>query len=152
MTKSFLDKMTEQMKKGRSLAQQLPERAMKTAEFALKTEGLKVDVAALKKKKDRYMMLLASKAYELYSRNSLDEPEMLALCREIKSVQWEIDEKIADISVVKEEKLRFESSLNRDLEESVSAEEDEENPCSCGNPEEGGPEEEEPVQDGEKES
>ncbi len=101
---AFLDKVNEQMKKGREFAQRGKEMAIKKAEKTLKIERLKIDINDLRKQKDRDMRTLARKVYELYCQNLLDNPELINLCQEIKTVQWQIDEKWSEVTHLKEMK------------------------------------------------
>jgi hypothetical protein len=99
---TFMEKLGEQVKKGRELAQRGKELAIKKAEKSLKIERLKLDINELRKKKDRDMKTLARKVYELYCQNQLDNQELINLCQEIKTNQWQIDEKWSEVTHLKE--------------------------------------------------
>ncbi|MDQ7821896.1 MAG: hypothetical protein RDV48_03780 [Candidatus Eremiobacteraeota bacterium] len=99
---SFLDRLGEQVKKGKQIAQKGKELAIKKAERTLKVERLKIDINDLRKKKDRDMRTLARKVYELYCQNQLESQDLVALCQEIKTTQWQIDEKWSEVSHLKE--------------------------------------------------
>jgi hypothetical protein len=99
---TFMEKVSEQVKKGRELAQRGKEMAIKRAEKSLKIERLKLDINELRKKKDRDMKTLARKVYELYCQNQLDNQELINLCQEIKTNQWQIDEKWSEVTHLKE--------------------------------------------------
>jgi hypothetical protein len=99
---TFLEKVSEHVKKGKEIAQRGKELAIKKAEKSLHIERLKIDIDELRKKKDRDMRTLARKVYELYCQNQLDNPELVNLCQEIKTNQWQIDEKWSEVSHLKE--------------------------------------------------
>lgn len=101
---NFLDKVSEHVKKGKQIAAKGKELAIRHAEKSLKIERLKIDVNELRKKKDRDMRTLARKVYELYCQNQLDNQDLISICQEIKTVQWQIDEKWAEVSHLKEMK------------------------------------------------
>ena len=44
------------------------------------------------------MTSLAHKVYELYAKNKLTDPELLSLCQDIKTLQWQIDESWTEIN------------------------------------------------------
>jgi len=99
---TFLDKVGEHVKKGKEIAQRGKELAIKKAEKSLRIERLKIDIDDMRKKKDRDMRTLARKVYELYCQNMLDNQELVNLCQEIKTTQWQIDEKWSEVSHLKE--------------------------------------------------
>lgn len=99
---AFLDKVSEQVKRGKLIAQRGKEVAIKKAERTLKIERLKIDINDLRKKKDRDMRTLARKVYELYTQNQLDNQDLVGICQEIKTTQWQIDEQWGEISHLKE--------------------------------------------------
>ncbi len=101
---TFLEKMGEHVKKGKEIAQRGKELAIKKAEKSLRIERLKIDIDDMRKKKDRDMRTLARKVYELYCQNQLDNQELVNLCQEIKTTQWQIDEKWSEVSHLKEVK------------------------------------------------
>lgn len=99
---TFLDKVSEHVKRGKEIAQRGKEVAIKKAERTLKVERLKIDINELRKKKDRDMRNLARKVYELYTQNQLDNQELVSICQEVKTTQWQIDEKWGEVSHLKE--------------------------------------------------
>jgi signal transduction protein with GAF and PtsI domain len=101
---TFLEKVGEHVKKGKEIAQRGKELAIKKAEKSLRIERLKIDIDDMRKKKDRDMRTLARKVYELYCQNQLDNQELVNLCQEIKTTQWQIDEKWSEVSHLKEVK------------------------------------------------
>ncbi len=102
---SFFEELQKKVQKGTELARKGTEYALKQAERSLKTEAVKVDISALKKKADRKMMSLAMKAYELYENNNVDNEEMVEICKEIKTLRWQIDEKWNEIDALKKEEV-----------------------------------------------
>jgi hypothetical protein len=101
---SFIDKVAEQVQKGRELAARGKEVAIRRSERMLKIERIKIDVTEIRKEKDQKMKALARKVYELYTQNALTSPDLIALCQDIKTLQWQIDEKWTEINNLKSEK------------------------------------------------
>lgn len=74
------------------------EAAIRGSEKMLRISRLKMDVQDMREDKDRKMRNLAHKVYELYSQNKLSDPELTALCQDIKTLQWQIDERWTEIN------------------------------------------------------
>ncbi len=92
------DKVQEGVKKGKQLVQQSKEMAIRKSEQMLKIERLKMEINDLRKTKDARMKALARKVYELYTRNELKEPELINFCQELKTLQWQIDERWTEVN------------------------------------------------------
>lgn len=103
---TLFDKVSEQVRKGQQIAQRGKEMAIRKAEKTLKIERMKMEVSDLKKKKDSKMKAMATKVYELYTQNNLTNPELIGYCQEIKTLQWQIDEKWTEINHLKAEDAR----------------------------------------------
>jgi hypothetical protein len=97
------DKVNEGVKKGRELVQQSKEAAIRKSEKLLKMERLKMEINDLRKMKDGRMKALARKVYELYTKNELREPELVNFCQELKTLQWQIDERWTEVNHHKNE-------------------------------------------------
>jgi len=91
------DKVNEGMKKGKELVQQGKEAAIRRSEKMLRVERLKMEINDLRKMKDARMKALARKVYELYTKNELKETELINFCQELKTLQWQIDERWTEI-------------------------------------------------------
>ncbi len=100
---SLFDKMNEGVKKGLEIAQKGREIAIRKSERMLRMERLKDEIAGLRRQKDNQLKSLARKVYELYQRNELTQPDLLAMCQELKTVQWQIDEKWTEVNHLKAE-------------------------------------------------
>jgi hypothetical protein len=92
------DKVNEGVKKGRELVQQSKEMAIRKSEKLLKMERLKMEINDLRKMKDARMKALARKVYELYTKNELREAELVNFCQELKTLQWQIDERWTEVN------------------------------------------------------
>ena len=68
------------------------EAAIRNSEKMLRISRLKMDVGELRSSKDKKMHDLAHFVYELYTQNKLADPELVAMCQDIKTMQWQIDE------------------------------------------------------------
>lgn len=97
------DKVNESVKKGKELVQQGKEAAIRKSEHMLRMERLKMEINDLRKTKDTRMKALARKVYELYTRNELKEPDLVNFCQELKTLQWQIDERWTEINHAKNE-------------------------------------------------
>jgi hypothetical protein len=97
------DKMNEGVRKGKELVQMGKEAAIRRSEKMLRIERLKMEITELRKAKDARLRALARKVYELYTRNELKDPELLAVCQELKTLQWQIDELWTEVNHRKEE-------------------------------------------------
>lgn len=94
----LVDKMSEGMRKGKQIVQQSKEMAIRKSEQMLKIERLKMEINELRKQKDARMKALARKVYELYTRNELKDPDLVNFCQELKTMQWQIDERWTEIN------------------------------------------------------
>lgn len=94
----FVDKLSEGMQKGKQIVQQSKEMAIRKSEQMLKIERLKMEINDLRKMKDARMKALARKVYELYTKNELKDPELVNFCQELKTMQWQIDERWTEIN------------------------------------------------------
>ena len=74
------------------------EAAIRNSEKMLKIQRLKMDVQSKREEKEKNMQGLAHKVYELYAKNKLTDPELLSLCQDIKTLQWQIDESWTEIN------------------------------------------------------
>ena len=79
------------MQKGRDAA-------IRGSEKMLRVSRLKMDVQEMREQKDQKMRDLAHSVYELYAQNKLSDPELVAFCQEIKTLQWQIDERWTEIN------------------------------------------------------
>ena len=122
---AFFKELTEKIQKGTEFAKKSTEFAIKHAEKSLKVEAVKVDISALKKELDKKMTALALKAYSLYESNALENEEAVELCKSIKTLHWQIDEKWNEVEVIKNEPTKIEEKENKESQsESVSIKED----------------------------
>ena len=78
--------------------QKTQEAAIRHSEKMLKVQRLKMDVQNKREEKEQKMQGLAHKVYELYAKNKLTDPELLAICQDIKTLQWQIDENWTEIN------------------------------------------------------
>lgn len=92
------DTVSQGMKKGRQLVQQSKEMAIRKSEQMLRLVRLKMEIGDLRKMKDSRMKALARKVYEMYTRNELKEPELINFCQELKTLQWQIDERWTEVN------------------------------------------------------
>ena len=78
--------------------QKSKEAVIRGSEKSLKIQRLKMDVQSKREEKEKKMQGLAHKVYELYAKNKLTDPELLSLCQDIKTLQWQIDESWTEIN------------------------------------------------------
>ncbi|MEW6283899.1 MAG: hypothetical protein AB1758_35125 [Candidatus Eremiobacterota bacterium] len=83
--------VTKGVQKGRDAA-------VRSSEKMLRISRLKMDVQELREEKERKMKEVAHKVYELYTQNALKNPELLQICQDIKTIQWQIDERWTEIN------------------------------------------------------
>ena len=100
---SVFDKMSEGVRKGKEMVQAGKEAAIRRSERMLRVERLKMEISELRKAKDARMRSLARKVYEQYTRNELKDPDLLAICQELKTLQWQVDELWTEINHYKED-------------------------------------------------
>ena len=93
----FIDKIKQKIQTGTELAKNGTTFALKQAEKSIKIESLKVDIASLKRQTDKKMLALANKIYELYENNTLENEAAIEICKDIKMLKWQIDEKWSEI-------------------------------------------------------
>lgn len=101
---SLYEKGSELIRKGKEMIQGSRDFAIRKSERMLKIERLKMDIKTLKDEKEERLKDLARKVYELYTQNNLTNPEMIAVCQDIKAMQWQIDEKWTEINNLKVKK------------------------------------------------
>ena len=101
---SLYEKGSELLRKGKELIQGSKDYAIRKSERMLKIERLKMDIKTLKGEKEERLKDLARKVYELYTQNNLTNPEMIAVCQDIKAMQWQVDEKWTEINNLKSRK------------------------------------------------
>lgn len=94
----LVDKVSEGISKGKQIVQQSKEMAIRKSEQMLKIERLKMEINDIRKMKDARMKALARKVYELYTHNELKDPELVNFCQELKTLQWQIDERWTEIN------------------------------------------------------
>ncbi|HXE73185.1 MAG TPA: hypothetical protein VNO81_11050 [Candidatus Nitrosotenuis sp.] len=98
---SLFDKVGDTLREAGKGVRKGREAAIRRSERMLRIERLKMDIKDLREEKEQKMRDLAHKVYELYTQNSLANPELVALCQEIKAMQWQIDEKWTEINHLK---------------------------------------------------
>lgn len=72
--------------------------AIRSSEKMLRVSRLKMDVQEMREQKDQKMRELAHRVYELYAQNKLGDPELVSACQEVKTLQWQIDERWTEIN------------------------------------------------------
>lgn len=95
---SFLDMLGDSLRGAGKSVQKGKEAAIRSSEKMLRISRLKMDVQEMREKKDKQMQELALRVYELYSQSKLGDPELVAMCQEIKTLQWQIDERWTEIN------------------------------------------------------
>ena len=75
--------------------------AVRNTEKALRVQRLKDDIRDLREQKEQKMRDLAHKVYELYTQGTLQNPDLLAACQDIKTLQWQIDERWTEVNHLK---------------------------------------------------
>jgi hypothetical protein len=98
---SLFDRVNEGVKKGKEIAQRSREIAIRKSERMLRMERLKLEISDLRKEKDNRLKALARKVYELYQKNELTQGDLLSQCQELKTLQWQIDEKWTEVNNMK---------------------------------------------------
>lgn len=94
----FFDMLGDSIKGASKSVQKSKQAAIRGSEKMLRIQRLKMDVTEKRDEKERKMQALAHKVYELYAKNKLTDPELLGLCQEIKTLQWQIDESWTEIN------------------------------------------------------
>jgi hypothetical protein len=101
---SIYEKGSELIQKGRDFIKDSRDMAIRKSEKLLKIERIKGDIKELKAEKDDKLKDLARKVYELYTQNNLTHPELLGICQDVKTIQWQIDEKWTEVNNLKVKK------------------------------------------------
>ncbi|MBI2264815.1 MAG: hypothetical protein HYU64_06530 [Armatimonadetes bacterium] len=94
----FLDKVGEQVSK-------VKQRAVRESERFTRLAGLNLDIKSLEREKQERPKKLAYRVYEMYTRNLISDQDLIAICQEVKTVQWQIDEKRAQVDEQKRAKF-----------------------------------------------
>lgn len=98
---SLYEKGSELVRKGKNLLKASREAAIRKSERVLKIERIKMDIKTLKKEKEEMLKSLARKVYEQYTQNNLTNQELISVCQDVKTVQWQIDEKWTEVNNLK---------------------------------------------------
>jgi len=102
---SLYEKGSELIRKTKDMLKDSRDYAIRKSERVLRIERVKGDIKTLKKEKDEKLKDLARKVYEQYAQNNLTNPELLAICQDIKALQWQIDEKWTEVNNLKAKKV-----------------------------------------------
>ncbi|MCA9796997.1 MAG: hypothetical protein AB7S38_11125 [Vulcanimicrobiota bacterium] len=94
----LFDMLGDSFKGASKSVQKSKEAAIRSSEKMLRIQRLKMDVQEKREEKERKMQALAHKVYELYAKNKLTDPELLAMCQDVKTLQWQIDESWTEIN------------------------------------------------------
>lgn len=94
----LFDMLGDSLKGASKSVQKTRDAAIRNSEKMLRIQRLKMDVQDKREEKEQKMQSLAHKVYELYAQNKLNEPELLAICQDIKTLQWQIDESWTEIN------------------------------------------------------
>jgi hypothetical protein len=101
---SLYEKGSELVRKGKDILIGGKDAAIRKSEKVLKIERIKMDIKTLKQEKEEHLKELARKVYELYTQNNLTNPDLLSICQDVKTIQWQIDEKWTEINNLKSKK------------------------------------------------
>lgn len=104
MPVSLYEKGSELVQKGRDIIMSGRDMAIRKSEKVLKTERMKMEIKEIKEQKEDKLRELARKVYEQYTKNKLTDPELIELCQDVKTLQWQIDEKWTAINNLKAQK------------------------------------------------
>lgn len=107
----LFDNLSKTLRQGADFAKKGTELIKKQSELFIKEESIKSDISVEKKKLARKMNALAARAYELYSKNEIDDPEMIDICKVIKTLRWSIDDKWRAIEKLKRQSLKLDSDF-----------------------------------------
>ena len=152
---SLFDKIPKSIKKGAEFVKKGTELIVRQADRSIRVEAIKADIASDKKRLSKKMEALAARAYELYENNEIDDREMIDVCRSIKKIRWEIDDKWSEIEKIRKAERRAVESLDDDWEndrESFGDESSKDEDFEEGDSEEESAGEKESKESGEKES
>ena len=94
----LFDMLGDSFKGASKSVQKGKEAAIRNSEKMLRIQRLKMDVQEKREEKDKRMQALAHKVYELYAQNKLQNKELLAMCQDVKTLQWQIDESWTEIN------------------------------------------------------
>lgn len=94
----LFDMLGDSFKGASKSVQKSKDAAIRNSEKMLRIQRLKMDVQTKREDKEKKMQSLAHKVYELYAKNKLTDPELLAICQDIKTLQWQIDESWTEIN------------------------------------------------------
>ena len=86
-----LKEATKSVKRGKDAA-------IRGSEKMLRVSRLKMDIQEMREEKDKKMRDLAIKVYEMYAQNQLSDAELVTFCQDIKTLQWQIDERWTEIN------------------------------------------------------
>jgi hypothetical protein len=101
---SLYEKGSELMRKGKDMITGGRDAAIRRSEKVLKIERIKMDIKTMKGEKESHLKELARKVYEMYTQNNLNNPELISICQDIKTIQWQIDEKWTEVNNLKSKK------------------------------------------------
>ena len=94
----FFEMLGDSLKGAGKTVQKGRDAAIRSSERMLRISRLKMDVQEMREQKDQKMRELAHRVYELYSQNKLGDSELVGFCQEIKTLQWQIDERWTEIN------------------------------------------------------
>jgi hypothetical protein len=94
----FFDMLGDSLKEAGKSMSRGKDAAIRGSEKMLRISRLKMDITEMREDKDKKMRDLAVKVYELYAQNKLSDPELVAFCQDIKTLQWQIDERWTEIN------------------------------------------------------
>lgn len=103
--KSISKIVFERMKKGAEYVAEkggeLRDKAIRGSEKFARKQGLKLDIDSVQDKKKKKLKQLSYLVYNLFTKNQITHPEIAAICEEIRTLQWQIDEKRTEIDMIK---------------------------------------------------
>ena len=85
----------------------LRDQAIRSSEKFARSQGLKLDIDTIQDRKKKKLKQLSYLVYNLYVKNEISHPEISAICDEIRSLQWQIDEKRTEIDMMKKEQGEY---------------------------------------------
>jgi hypothetical protein len=94
----FFDMLGDSLKEATKSVRAGKDAAIRGSEKMLRVSRLKMDIQEMREDKDKKMRDLAIKVYELYAQNKLSDAELVAFCQDIKTLQWQIDERWTEIN------------------------------------------------------
>lgn len=97
----FFDKLSDSIREAGKGVTRGRQAAIRNSEKMLRVERLKMDIRDLREQKEQKMRDLAHKVYELYTQGTLQDPNLLGMCQEIKTLQWQIDERWTEVNHLK---------------------------------------------------